>query len=238
MLELKSRIPYGIEADVSIILRDGYAVLVIDDFTFEVRPTSTGAGVWRKCPGLNVGIPFIVRHLVRVNDRTFDRRPFTEDDIRHLESFVDCLKDIILGLNAQLKGYCEQQFKKAIIRARQRDERQQESHQGKFVYLFRHANGLTKIGFSKDPRKREQTLQAEDPRVNILAVKSGLQSLETRLHAIYSDKRVRGEWFDLTDNDISWLFMLVGFSVDIDTVCGSDPLSATEKTARTRQLSE
>lgn len=68
-----------------------------------------------------------------------------------------------------------------------------------YVYLMRHANGLTKIGMSVRPRIRERTLQAEDPRLEMIfkAKVSEPKAVERRLHEEYRSRRKRGEWFDL-----------------------------------------
>lgn len=241
-MECKSM--YMIEANVRAEwdTNHGRFILVVDDYRFEVEERD-GTYRWRWAGGLYAGVYNVVKALIKFDD--IERRcSFTDDDKIHFESFVDTMRQIIGDINSQIKYIVDEKLKQRCENAYKYSAQQsvveiepKESKIG-YVYLFSHSSGLTKIGYSSNPRNREKTLQAEDPRVHMLAVRAGSQSLESRLHTIYSHKRFRGEWFDLTDNDISWLFMLVGFSVDIDTVCGSNPLSTTEKTARTRQLSE
>lgn len=75
----------------------------------------------------------------------------------------------------------------------------------KKLYLMKNTrNGYTKIGISNNPKHREKTLQSEEPEVELLFTMSVcLARLEEKaLHKEYNDKRVRGEWFDLTDNDV------------------------------------
>ena len=72
-----------------------------------------------------------------------------------------------------------------------------------FVYLMRNQrNGFIKIGFSRDPKYREATLQSEEPEVELLTKFVGDMSDEESLHERFSAKRLRGEWFKLTDEDI------------------------------------
>lgn len=72
-----------------------------------------------------------------------------------------------------------------------------------YVYLMRnHRNGFTKIGFSKNPTHREETLQAEEPEVELLRKWPGSMQLELSIHALFESKRIRGEWFDLTEDDV------------------------------------
>lgn len=71
------------------------------------------------------------------------------------------------------------------------------------VYLMRNVrNGLTKIGIPVDPKYREKTLQAEEPEVELLWSASGDALDERALHSRFSNRRVKGEWFNLTEDDI------------------------------------
>lgn len=78
-----------------------------------------------------------------------------------------------------------------------------------FVYLMiDHNTGYHKIGISNNPSYREQTLQSEKPTIEMLCCKSFpnrriAQSIESALHSLYSTKRIRGEWFDLDEQDLS-----------------------------------
>lgn len=70
------------------------------------------------------------------------------------------------------------------------------------TYLMHDANtGYTKIGKSINPRQRERTLQSEKPTITLMKVCDRL--VEKQLHAQYADKRIRGEWFDLSEEDIA-----------------------------------
>lgn len=69
------------------------------------------------------------------------------------------------------------------------------------TYLMRDENtGKTKIGRSINPRAREKTLLSDAPVITLFAVCES--NVEKELHAKYAVKRVRGEWFDLTEADI------------------------------------
>ncbi|WP_426791769.1 GIY-YIG nuclease family protein [Sphingobacterium sp. WOUb80] len=68
-----------------------------------------------------------------------------------------------------------------------------------YVYLiFNQKNGYFKIGFSKNPLKREKTLQAEEPEIAILKIWEKDMSFEKSLHKSYFKQKVRGEWFRFT----------------------------------------
>lgn len=82
-----------------------------------------------------------------------------------------------------------------------------------FVYLMQHTNGLTKIGRSKNPKTREKTLQAEDPRLKMIFHCEADGSVERRLHQIFDSVRIRGEWFDLMPHHVDWIaFLLKGMN--------------------------
>ena len=57
-----------------------------------------------------------------------------------------------------------------------------------------------KIGNSINPHKRERTLQSEKPTIEILHIFN--KNIDSDLHNKYSKRRVRGEWFKLTSNEV------------------------------------
>ena len=63
-------------------------------------------------------------------------------------------------------------------------------------------NNYYKIGKSIKPKSREKTLQSEVPSIQLIDVFKGYGKLEKKLHSRFKDKRVRGEWFSLSTNDI------------------------------------
>lgn len=77
-----------------------------------------------------------------------------------------------------------------------------------FVYLMHDtSNGYYKIGISNSPEYRERTLQSEKPTIEMIAskkfpIRKIAESIEKALHSAYSEKRLRGEWFKLNDNDV------------------------------------
>jgi len=82
------------------------------------------------------------------------------------------------------------------------------SHGRGYVYLLKDLDvtGYCKIGRTNDPIRRIGHFDTMLPfRTDVLAVieTSDCVGLETVLHHQYADKRVRGEWFDLTEDDIA-----------------------------------
>ena len=78
-----------------------------------------------------------------------------------------------------------------------------------YVYLMKDkANGYHKIGISNTPEYRERTLQSEKPSIELLACKKFptrkiAEAIESALHAAYSQRRLRGEWFNLNEEDVA-----------------------------------
>lgn len=72
------------------------------------------------------------------------------------------------------------------------------------TYLMKDENtGFVKIGKSIHPQKRESTLQSEKPVISLFKVCDKL--IESELHNKFKNKRIRGEWFDLTKEDITYI---------------------------------
>lgn len=89
-----------------------------------------------------------------------------------------------------------------------RDEEKKPAPREGNVYLMRdNRSGYHKIGFtSGEPTFRESTLQAEQPDIELIWHVWKDMAYEAYLHEIFADKRVRGEWFDLDENDLQEIF--------------------------------
>lgn len=77
-----------------------------------------------------------------------------------------------------------------------------------YVYLMVDiTNNNYKIGISNRPEWRERTLQSEKPTIELVATKKFVKrkiasSIEKALHQAYSNKRIRGEWFQLDEVEV------------------------------------
>ena len=79
-----------------------------------------------------------------------------------------------------------------------------------YVYLMIDYNtGYHKIGRSKNPKYREKTLQSEKPTIELLDKWSAYPETEKELHKHFDGKRIRGEWFDLSCDDIKLIPSLI-----------------------------
>ena len=73
-----------------------------------------------------------------------------------------------------------------------------------YIYLMRDLKtGFHKIGFSQSPKVREKTLQAQEPLIELLFAFQGTMRDERDLHEQFNAKRLRGEWFDLNEAEVS-----------------------------------
>jgi len=72
------------------------------------------------------------------------------------------------------------------------------------TYLIKDKNtSLYKIGRSRNPIRREITLQSEKPSLEL--VKIWYKNIESKLHNQYSQYRVRGEWFKLNKIQVRYI---------------------------------
>ncbi|MBR5802399.1 MAG: GIY-YIG nuclease family protein [Alistipes sp.] len=80
-----------------------------------------------------------------------------------------------------------------------------------YVYLMIDTtNGFHKIGISNKPKYRERTLQSEKPTIEMVCAKQYpsriiAEAIESALHKAFEEKRVRGEWFDLSKQEVKMI---------------------------------
>lgn len=72
-----------------------------------------------------------------------------------------------------------------------------------FVYIMEdRRKNFFKIGRSKTPGKRERTLQSEVPETMLRFSIPAEETHEKELHARFAHRRIRGEWFELSEDDL------------------------------------
>ena len=75
-----------------------------------------------------------------------------------------------------------------------------------YVYLIAADNGTYKIGVSVDPKRRVKKMGINLPYelevVHTIPTEDMLAT-EKALHALFADKRVGGEWFELDESDVT-----------------------------------
>lgn len=99
-------------------------------------------------------------------------------------------------------GLLEQDEIDAYHKYRPKDEPEHSNAPLTHIYLmFDTRTAYTKIGRSKNPKARERTLQSDNPLIELLGSIEAPVTVEKELHRRYADKRIRGEWFDLSESD-------------------------------------
>jgi NDP-sugar pyrophosphorylase family protein len=76
----------------------------------------------------------------------------------------------------------------------------------KKVYAIKHPDGYFKIGVSKNPKERTEILQNGSPKQLVLWATVPCMwkanKVEGRIHAELVDYHVRGEWFDVGEEEL------------------------------------
>jgi hypothetical protein len=71
------------------------------------------------------------------------------------------------------------------------------------IYVMRNGSGHYKIGHTRgNPKFRENTLQSQEPEVELMFYFEGTTEDEKSLHTMFSEQRKRGEWFLLSGEDL------------------------------------
>jgi len=127
---------------------------------------------------------------------------FDSDDGENEDEIIET---ILASLEKQRQFYFQQkeieEFK--IFKESREKKNSSKTNISGNIYLMKNTrNGYTKIGFTKNnPKFRERTLQSEEPEIHlILSYKGNLQD-EENLHNQFDKKCIRGEWFDLNEED-------------------------------------
>ncbi len=82
-----------------------------------------------------------------------------------------------------------------------------------YVYLLQAESGAYKIGRTQDPANRIKTFGIQLPfEVDFICViqTPDMAELESRLHTKFADKQIRGEWFELNEDDVEYIKSLDG----------------------------
>ncbi|CQR46591.1 T5orf172 domain protein [Paraliobacillus sp. PM-2] len=78
-----------------------------------------------------------------------------------------------------------------------------------YVYFIKESGmGHIKIGKADDPDQRKKELSTGSSHiheiVHLIKTKAPYKT-ENFFHCHFRNKRIKGEWFDLTENDLSWI---------------------------------
>lgn len=115
-------------------------------------------------------------------------------------TFPTCKGEI---LDSNFNFVCEVDLPITLFTIPEQDDAKNNQNKITKVYVMIDKNtGFYKIGRSKNPKTREKTLQSEKPTIEMLFNYDARVKDEKELHKMFSNKRVRGEWFDLNGSDL------------------------------------
>ena len=125
---------------------------------------------------------------------------------KHYNCYAKVIKDFIIKFNDEIrKNIPEEELRNTKEDINDTDKNDKGTC---YVYLMIDTtNNFYKIGISNNPRYREHTLQSDKPTIELICAKEYpsrtiAEAIESALHKAYANKRIRGEWFNLEDNDI------------------------------------
>lgn len=76
-----------------------------------------------------------------------------------------------------------------------------------FLYVMKNMrSNYVKIGWSTKPEFRETTLQSQEPEIELMGMWEAPRSIEKVLHARFQRHHMRGEWFDISPDDVRQIF--------------------------------
>lgn len=144
-------------------------------------------------------VEVILLHYIQQNIN--DEGNFTETD-QQISKALNINQSSIPTLISKLVKliYIEHIFNeenKRILRYVPVPKDSQPSNIKGFIYIMEDTNlpNFFKIGYSKDARYREGTLQAEKPSIHLIKKFVGSMEQEKSAHRYLAKYRVRGEWF-------------------------------------------
>lgn len=110
--------------------------------------------------------------------------------------------DMINAFNVRENQERLDEAKREYAKSQSIPKRNRDNEPG-FIYLMRNGRDKTiKIGFSKKPKAREETLQSQEPNLKIIKTFEGTIRIEKELHLMFAAKRKRGEWFSLNRREV------------------------------------
>lgn len=140
------------------------------------------------------------REITKVLNELFPAYPLKSDH-QAVEKMIKEAEREYIDAHQKEVGELDRSVDPQAINALRRNGRQKSM----IVYLIRAENGLVKIGKTYDVAARLQALDIGSPvsleLVYVIETQRA-DEVEQRLHGIYEAKRVKGEWFALSDEDI------------------------------------
>jgi hypothetical protein len=133
---------------------------------------------------------FSLDQMVNITD--FNRKEKTASSLDRLKAKIEALE--LRQRAADLEYFAKNGIKKV------------KKNSINDLYLIKNKrNGLYKIGVSVDPLNREKTLQSQEPEIEMVKNWHGRASTERWWHNNFKEHRIRGEWFELTPQQVRFM---------------------------------
>ncbi len=140
-------------------------------------------------------------------EHELDNCDFSKREFIKVLSWWGLFEDEKENLNHLFSFKYDYEYRKKILAERKAEKeagKKTNSPRKTYVYLMKdEQTGFHKIGQSKNPAVRESTLFSEKPSIILICAWLTDGADETLLHNKYTEKRVRGEWFNLGDPEIT-----------------------------------
>ena len=128
--------------------------------------------------------------------------------VAYSTSYVFRKSDYLLARRKEIDAAAEELLRieeknRSDEAARRFDDSIRRSSFEVFTYLMEDTrNGMIKIGKSRNPERREKTLQSEAPSVEMRIAVPTESDFENDLHVEFDHLRRRGEWFEMSSLEI------------------------------------
>ena len=148
-------------------------------------------------------LPYNLSHLctnvLKKEIDTYNRKK--DESFDYIYNYSEGIKSVLKILRER-NNIGQDTFMKLVGKYISNNTKSGRRTQQQKTYIMLDTNtNLYKIGKSVQPKVREKTLQSEKPSIELLYVAN--DNIESTLHNIYKQHRVRGEWFNLTKDYIT-----------------------------------
>jgi hypothetical protein len=103
-----------------------------------------------------------------------------------------------------------------------------------YCYLMTDGH-LFKIGKSVSPKKRLASLKTANPNINLICFSDNVT--ESQMHKLYYKHRVRGEWFDLNEEQVKRIISIMGMN-EAEVKYDIQPIIKRQKTYKRREINK
>ena len=155
---------------------------------------------------INSFLPLLMKEHKIVNVTELSVR--TGIPVSKLSEFVTGTEKMDLEIAEQLTNFFGCRIKDILDISSEKHDYSKHINTGEqgIIYFLKADNNLTKIGWTTNLKKRKETLDyTEKVKTELIYFipTQDCRGLEKLIHTIFADKRVKGEWFDIKDEDIN-----------------------------------